>query len=246
MDSEIRNDGVLVNAISGLGTKKDKSEYYNLRSPRLLSESELETLYYDPLCRRLVDIYSEAAVTEKPTIKLGEETEDYDGILKAFENYLEEIDFYFYVEETLKLQRIYGGAALFLVLDDGLEPSEPVRPELVRGIADLVPLSRREIVPNDYNYLNYRNPDLYRISTSKSIRQENDLNYLLVHSSRVLRVDGLYLPWRQRLVNEGWGQSYLQPFYEVWKRYRGATDGMARCSTRWICSSTKFLGSPAR
>ena len=227
MDSEIRNDGVLVNAISGLGTKKDKSEYYNLRSPRLLSESELETLYYDPLCRRLVDIYSEAAVTEKPTIKLGEETEDYDGILKAFENYLEEIDFYFYVEETLKLQRIYGGAALFLVLDDGLEPSEPVRPELVRGIADLVPLSRREIVPNDYNYLNYRNPDLYRISTSKSIRQENDLNYLLVHSSRVLRVDGLYLPWRQRLVNEGWGLSFLQPFFDVWKRYRGATDGMA-------------------
>ena len=227
MDSDIRADGVLVNAISGLGTKKDKSEYYNLRSPRLLGESELETLYYDPLCRRLVDIYSEAAVTEKPTIKLGEETEDYDGVIKAFENYLEEIDFYFYIEETLKLQRIYGGAALFLVLDDGLEPSEPVRPELVRGIADLVPLSRREIVPNDYNYLNYRNPELYRISTSKSVQQENDLNYLLVHSSRVLRVDGLFLPWRQRLVNEGWGLSYLQPFFDVWKRYRGATDGMA-------------------
>ena len=227
MDSDIRADGVLVNAISGLGTKKDKSEYYNLRSPRLLGEAELETLYYDPLCRRLVDIYSEAAVTERPTIKLGEETEDYDGVIKAFENYLEEIDFYFYIEETLKLQRIYGGAALFLVLDDGLEPTEPVRPDLVRGIADLVPLSRREIVPNDYNYLNYRNPELYRISTSKSVQQENDLNYLLVHSSRVLRVDGLYLPWRQRLVNEGWGLSYLQPFFDVWKRYRGATDGMA-------------------
>lgn len=193
----------------------------------MLGEAELEALYYDPLCRRLVDVYAEAAVTEQPTIKLGEESKEYDGVIKAFENYLEELDFYFYVEETLKLQRIYGGAALFLVLDDGLEPSEPVRPELVRGIADLVPLSRREIVPNDYNYLNYRNPELYRISTSKSIRQENDLNYLLVHSSRVLRVDGLFLPWRQRLVNEGWGLSYLQPFFEVWKRYRGATDGMA-------------------
>jgi len=227
MDSEIRNDGVLVNAITGLGTKKDKSEYYNLRSPRLLSEQELEALYYDPLCRRLVDIYAESAVTEQPTIKLGEETEEYEGIIKSFENYLEQIDFYFYIEETLKLQRIYGGAALFLVLDDGLEPSEPVRPDLVRGIADLVPLSRREIVPNDYNYLNYRNPETYRISTSKSVRRENDLNYLLVHSSRVLRFDGLFLPWRQRLINEGWGMSYLQPFFEVWKRYRGATDGMA-------------------
>ena len=227
MDSDIRNDGVLVNAITGLGTKKDKSEYYALRSPKQLSEAELEALYYDPLCRRVIDIYAEAAVTEQPTIKLGEETEDYDGILKSFENYLEEIDFYSYIEETLKLQRIYGGAALFLVLDDGLEPSEPVVPERVRGIADLVPLSRREIVPHDYNYLNYRKPELYRISTSKAVTTENDLNYLLVHNSRVLRLDGLYLPWRQRLLNEGWGQSYLQPFYEVWKRYRGATDGMA-------------------
>ena len=227
MDSDIRNDGVLINAITGLGTKKDKSEYYNLRHPRMLVESELEALYYDPLCRRLVDIYAEAAVTEAPTIKISEESEDYDGTIKAFSNYLEEIDFYFFIEETLKLQRIYGGAALFIVLDDGLEPSEPVRADLVRGIADLVPLSRKEIVPNDYNYLNYRNPELYRISTSKSIKQENDLNYLLVHSSRVLRVDGLYLPWRQRLHNEGWGLSYLQPFFEVWKRYRGATDGMA-------------------
>ncbi len=227
MNSDIRNDGVLINAITGLGTKKDKSEYFNLRNPRMLIESELEALYYDPLCRRVVDIYAEAAVTEQPTIKLGEETEDYDGVIKSFTNYLEQIDFFFYVEEALKLQRIYGGAAIFLVLDDGLEPSEPVRPDLVRGIADLVPLSRREIVPHDYNYLNYRNPDLYRISTSKSVSQENDLNYLLVHSSRVLRLDGLYLTWRQRLSNEGWGLSYLQPFYEVWKRYRGATDGMA-------------------
>ena len=227
LDSEVRNDGVLINAISGLGTTRDKAEYFAVRKPRLLSETELEALYYDPLCRRVIDIYAEAAVTKQPTIKLGEVDETYDDTIKAFENYLEDLDFYSFVEETLKLQRIYGGAALFLVLDDGLEPSEPVVPERVRGIADLVPLSRREIVPNDFNYLNYRKPELYRISTSKAVTAENDLQYLLVHNSRVLRFDGLFLPWKQRLTNEGWGQSYLQPFFEVWKRYRGATDGMA-------------------
>lgn len=227
LDSEIRNDGVLINAITGLGTTKDKSEYYALRTPRLLAEQELEALYYDPLCRRVIDIYAEAAVTEQATIKISEETEDYEGTVKSFENYLEDLNFFDYIEEALKLQRLYGGAALFMVLDDGLAPDQPVRPELVRGIADLVPLSRREITPNDYNYLNYRNPEFYRISTSKAVFQENDLQYLLVHSSRVLRFDGLFLPWRQRLINEGWGMSYLQPFFEVWKRYRGATDGMA-------------------
>lgn len=227
LDSEVRNDGVLINAITGLGTGKDKSEYYAIRSPKLLVEQELEALYYDPLCRRVIDIYAEAAVTEQATIKLSEETDDYEGTLKSFENFLEDLDFFDYVEEALKLQRLYGGSAIFMVLDDGLDPDQPVNPKQIRGIADLVPLSRREIAPNDYNYLNYRNPEYYRISTSKSVTQENDLQYLLVHSSRVLRFDGLYLPWRQRLINEGWGMSYLQPFFEVWKRYRGATDGMA-------------------
>jgi hypothetical protein len=70
LDSEVRNDGVLINAITGLGTTKDKSEYYAVRTPRLLAEQELEALYYDPLCRRVIDIYAEAAVTEQPTIKI--------------------------------------------------------------------------------------------------------------------------------------------------------------------------------
>ena len=112
------------------------------------------------------------------------------------------------MEEALKLQRIYGGAALFMNCDDGLEPDQPMDPTRVRRIVDLVPLSKREIKPHDYNYLNYRNPELYRISTSKSLTESNDLQYLLVHSSRVLRIDGLYLPWKERLRNDGWGLSF--------------------------------------
>lgn len=224
---EARFDGTLVNAVTGLGTAKDKDSYYFVRPTRRLSDSELEMLYSDPLCRRVVDIYAESAVSKEPTIKLSEEEENYDETIKTFEGYLEDLEFYFYVEEALKLSRLYGGAAIFMVLDDGLEPSEPVVPARVRGVSDLVPLSKREIIPSEFNYLDYRNPEFYRISTSKSVDRNNDLDYLLVHNSRVLRFDGLFLPWRQRLNNNGWGESVLQVFWEVWKRYRGATDGMA-------------------
>ena len=227
MDAEARFDGTLVNAVTGLGTAKDKDSYYFVRPTRRLSDGELEMLYSDPLCRRVVDIYAEAAVSKEPTIKLSEEEDNYDETIKTFEGYLEDLEFYFYVEEALKLSRLYGGAAIFMVLDDGLEPSEPVVPARIRGISDLVPLSKREIIPSEFNYLDYRNPEFYRISTSKSVDRDNDLDYLLVHNTRVLRFDGLFLPWRQRLNNNGWGESVLQVFWEVWKRYRGATDGMA-------------------
>lgn len=192
-----------------------------------MAETELESLYFDPLCRRVVDVFAEAALSKRPTIKFAEELEGHDEIIRSFEKYLEDIEAFFFFEEALKLQRIYGGAALFMVCDDGMEPSEPVDPKRIRGIADLVPLSKREIKPHDYNYLNYRNPELYRISTSKALSESNDLQYLLVHSSRILRFDGLYLPWKQRLNNDGWGLSYLQPFFDPWKRYRGATDGLS-------------------
>ena len=225
--SEVRSDGVLINAITGLGTKRDKSEYYGIQTQAQMSETELESLYYDPLCRRVVDVPAEAALAKPPTITFGTEEEGHDQIVRNVEKYVEENEVFHFMEEALKLQRIYGGAALFMNCDDGLEPDQPMDPTRVRRIVDLVPLSKREIKPHDYNYLNYRNPELYRISTSKSLTESNDLQYLLVHSSRVLRIDGLYLPWKERLRNDGWGLSFLQPFFEPWKRYRGATDGLA-------------------
>jgi phage-related protein (TIGR01555 family) len=226
-NSQFREDGVLVNAITGLGTKRDKSAYYGIQSQGLMADADLEALYYDPLCRRVVDVFAEASLAKRPTIKFSEELEGHDEIIRNIEQYLEDSESFFYFEEALKLQRIYGGAAIFMVFDDGMEPSEPLNPARVRGIADLVPLSKKEITPDEFDYLNFRNPTQYRISTSKSSSNTNDLQYLLVHSSRILRFDGLYLPWRDRLNNSGWGLSALQVFYDPWKRYRGATDGLS-------------------
>ena len=226
-NSEFREDGVLVNAITGLGTSKDKSSYYSLRNQGIMSDSELEALYFDPLCRRVVDVFAEAALAKRPTIKFGEELEGHDQIIRSFEKYLADTESFFFIEEALKLQRIYGGSAVFMVCDDGLSPDQPLDPSRVRRITDLVPLSKREIKPDNFSYLDYRAPEKYRISTSKSVLEDNDLSYLLVHSSRVLRFDGLYMPWKQRINNDGWGLSCLQSFYEPWKRYRGATDGLS-------------------
>ena len=192
-----------------------------------MSDSELEALYFDPLCRRVVDVFAEAALAKRPTLKFGEELEGHDQIIRSFEKYLADTESFFFIEEALKLQRIYGGSVLFMVCDDGLSPDQPLEPSRVRQITDLVPLSKREIKPDNFSYLDYRAPEKYRISTSKSVLDNNDLQYQLVHSSRVLRFDGLYMPWKQRINNDGWGLSCLQSFYEPWKRYRGATDGLS-------------------
>ena len=64
-----------------------------------MSETELEALYYDPLCRRVVDVPAEAALAKPPTITFAEEDEGHEEIIRSVEKYLEE-------EPMLKLMGI--------------------------------------------------------------------------------------------------------------------------------------------
>ena len=81
-NSQFREDGVLVNAITGLGTKRDKSAYYGIQSQGLMADADLEALYYDPLCRRVVDVFAEAALAKRPTVKFSEELEGHDEVIR--------------------------------------------------------------------------------------------------------------------------------------------------------------------
>ena len=71
-----------------------------------MSDADLEALYYDPLCRRVVDVFAEAALAKRPTIKFSEELEGHDEVIRNIEQYLEDSEAFFYVEEALKLQRM--------------------------------------------------------------------------------------------------------------------------------------------
>ena len=50
-----------------------------------MSDTELESLYFDPLCRRVVDVFAEAALAKRPTIKFAEELEGHDDIIRSVE-----------------------------------------------------------------------------------------------------------------------------------------------------------------
>ena len=69
-----------------------------------------------------------------PTITFAEEDEGHEEIVRSVEKYLEEESVFQFIEEALKLQRIYGGAGIFMVCDDGLEPDQPMDISRVRRI----------------------------------------------------------------------------------------------------------------
>ncbi len=227
---EARSDGSLVNVITGLGTSKDQSAYTRVGNPSLLDQTSLERLYSYGLPRRYVDAVANEVLRHKTTIKLAGDVEPQKSaeLINSFNRYLQDSQFFFKLTEVIKLQRLYGGAALVLLIDDGLPPEEPVDVSRIRAVNDYIPLSRYELVPMDVTFTDYSKPEYYLITTSQRLTADQQESYvnLKIHHSRVARFDGLYLPWNSRSNNKGWGQSVLASFWEAYKRYESALGGL--------------------
>ena len=230
-----RNDGALVNVLSGMGlTTKDKTVATSIGSKAILSEGELEALYVHGIPRRYVDAISDEILRHRSTIKLGgDKQENANDLIATFEEYLKVTQFHHAFAEVVKLQRLYGGAGLVLLIDDGLAPEEPVEPARIRAVRGYVPLSRHELIPEDFSITDYTKPSHYRITTAQRLTAEQQGQYVNVriHSSRVARFDGLYLPWNVRVRNTGWGLPVLQLVWEAYKRYETALSGLESMTT---------------
>lgn len=230
-----RNDGALVNVLSGMGlTTKDKTVATSVGAKPILSEGELEALYVHGIPRRYVDAISDEILRHRTTIKLGgDEQRNANDLIADFEEYLKVTQFHHAFAEVVKLQRLYGGAGLVLLIDDGLPPEEPVDVARIRAVRGYVPLSRWELIPEDFSITDYTKPSHYRITTAQRLTPEQQGQYVNVriHSSRVARFDGLYLPWNVRVRNTGWGLPVLQLVWEAYKRYETAMSGLESMTT---------------
>lgn len=230
-NSSERVDGALANVLTGMGVAgKDKKLENRVLVNALLSEPELEQLYKNGLIRRFIDAIPETILRHQPTITLGSETGPKDrDLVSAFDAYLRDLQFAHALREVVQLQRLYGGAGLVLLLDDGGAPEEPVNPNRLRALRGCVPLSRHELIPDEVTYTDYSKPEYYRITTTQRLtpdQTESTVN-LLIHRSRVARFDGLYLPWNLRARNTGWGMSCVEVIWDAFQNYEGALSGLA-------------------
>lgn len=233
---DARSDGALVNALTGMGVYgKDKTQHTRINFSPMLSHPELEALYTIGLPRRYVDAIADAVLKHRATITLGgDKSEKEVDQIKNFEAYLKDLKVYRKYAEAIRLQRLYGGSTLIILADDGIEDfSQPLNENNIRSIRGLCALSRHEIFPLDLSVMDWESPELYRITTNKKLdpSQTAPVTNLEIHASRVIRFDGLYLPWNQRQKNNGWGQAPLQVVFNAWRTYESAIRGLENTIT---------------
>jgi phage-related protein (TIGR01555 family) len=189
--------------LSGLGIKgRDKRVSADWFYEKL-SEVDVETLYAsDDIAAKIIDLLPEDALREWIELKQLDqdlETEVMDKI--------EELGTRTHLEEAWKWARMYGGAGIYITIDDGLDPQDPVMEERIYDIKSLTVLSRYELIPYQINSnLDspfFGQPEIYRLQTS----QPTDFVERYIHHSRLLRFDGVILPRRLRIQNQWWGDS---------------------------------------
>jgi phage-related protein (TIGR01555 family) len=251
-----RFDGALINALSGMGTLgRDRSRYTKVRQADFLDLYTAQAMYMQWLPRRVVDLVADECTRAGIRLTMGGESGDagrmqglINDVMGAWEDYGADAA----INETLKLSRLYGGALLLLDIDDGQADDQPVRVDRIRRIRGMYPMDRWRVYPImvDQVMLDLSRPAMYGVSYSvatQNMAQDRpggagNQEVFRVHPSRVLRLDGDYLPWFLRQQNYGWGVSCLQRMVDSFKYYETGVAASASILDSFDLFVHKFKG----
>jgi phage-related protein (TIGR01555 family) len=133
------------------------------------------------------------------------------------------------VNATAKWGRLYGGA-IAVMLIDGQKPETPLRWETVGkgAFKGLCVLDRWMVQPSLSNLVKELGPDLGQPMFYQTVGALPGLPQMKVHYSRVLRIDGVDLPYWQKISENMWGMSVIERLYDRLVAFDSTTQGIAQ------------------
>ncbi|WP_043614429.1 DUF1073 domain-containing protein, partial [Chromobacterium violaceum] len=131
--------------------------------------------------------------------------------------------------ETIKWARLYGGAVAMLMID-GQRPDTPLRLDTIgKGqFKGLLVLDRWLVQPSLENLVTEYGPDLGKPKFYSVVADAMALMEQRIHHSRLIRIDGVRLPYWQRIAENGWGQSVLERLWDRLVAFDSTTQGAAQ------------------
>ena len=127
--------------------------------------------------------------------------------------------------------RAYGGACVFISIDDGLDLSEPINPGAIRKINALHVMNRWDLdfdytqLISDLSSPHYGTPEVYRYNMSSGPSNSN--SYIEIHHTRLIRFDGEMLPDRLYVKNDYWHDSVYGKLLAPLRNYSTTHDTIA-------------------
>lgn len=157
------------------------------------------------------------------------ESDDTPEDLATVQAGLVELGIWSALEETIKWSRLYGGAIAVLLVD-GQDVSSPLLMDRVgKGqFKGLLVLDRWMVQPTLENTVAEFGPDLGKPVFYNVTANAPALSGKRIHYSRVIRIDGVDLPYWQRITENGWGLSVLERLYDRMVAFDSTSTGVAQ------------------
>jgi len=214
--SKVRNDTALINAFTDLASEGIANPASPFGGRARLTKTVLEELYRIPILRRVCRAMPESAALKGWEITLGEKADP--RTISGYNKYQDKLRL---PESFVRAQveaNIYGGAAIVVVVDDGVHWSKPIQEKRIRSIKGLKILDGYKIRPDLNSFADPLNPEYYQIALppqeieALQVNPQKQTNR--IHHSRVIRFDGVINPPDLMLRDGGWGGSLLECLYE--------------------------------
>ena len=131
--------------------------------------------------------------------------------------------------ETIKWARLYGGAIAVLLID-GQDPSTPLRLNTIRKgqFAGLQVLDRWMVNPSLNDLVTDYGPSLGLPKYYEVTAQAPALSRQKIHYTRCIRLEGIEVPYWQRITENLWSISVIERLYDRMVAFDSATTGAAQ------------------
>ena len=212
-----RADGY-VNAFLGWGMRRRdpfESTFYKRPGYNRLSDEEADDLFtYNGIAQKIIKAPADEAVRAGFTLQDGDaDIEKNDDV----QSVLEDLNWQAVFSEALCWDRLFGGGAVFMLVDDGQDAIEPLDLNRARRIERLEVFDAPDISfvvsdTQDPHDEHYGRPDFYTLTGYNGGAFD-------VHASRLLLFDGGLVSHRKRRNNNGWGGRVFDQIQDNLKRY---------------------------
>ncbi|TDT01674.1 DUF1073 domain-containing protein [Erwinia rhapontici] len=147
----------------------------------------------------------------------------------VIESLFDDMELWDRINDTLKWSRLYGGAVGFIMIE-GQAPFTPLRLETIgKGrFKGVLPLDRWMINPSLQRRIKEMGPNLGRPEFYDVVTTGSGIPAWRIHHSRLIRFDGITLPYQQAQTENEWGMSIIERIWDRLTAFDSATMGAAQ------------------
>lgn len=210
----------------GYGTQNLASQNSYGFNPITRNHVALEWMYRGSwLVKQIVDAPADDMTRAGLNIESDMEPDD----MEAFTKYFQENMIWQRLNSTVKWSRLYGGAVA-LIMIEGQESSSPLITERVmpNQFKGLLVLDRWMIWPHLTETVTEPGPDFGDPKYYQIVADVRGLPKMKIHHSRLIRIDGVELPYWQTIAENGWSLSVIEPILDRLVAFDSVTQGAAQ------------------